>query len=356
MPRRSPRQALPGDRRRAGRGVHRHRVQQLQPSGHGVPRRARPGAGRGRAAGLYRSGSGGPTAEPRPHRHPGPAVHRGAVLRVRGPGRGQLHRRVGHELPERRPEHAADRRGVDRRPASAVGNAVVDGSSSTRFPPTTRTCGGSWTASCRPSSSTHRPTCPVSTGSAATTGPAPAPSGSSSSAWPPSHRRDHRDRPPAATPAPPRARRTCDEPASVHRNRILGLQDALARSASTTCRSNNARPTPTAAGADALHALLDRRPDLTAVGALRTSWRWVRWTAPASADCPCRRTDRHRLRRHPAGRRAGLTTVSQPLIDKGRIAGELYLSHRPAARPGGGCSPPTSRCVRPAARPRFSTQ
>jgi len=31
----------------------------------------------------------------------------------------------------------------------------------------------------------------------------------------------------------------------------------------------------------------------------------------------------------PAATAAGLTTVSQPLLDKGRIAGELYLSHRP---------------------------
>ena len=30
---------------------------------------------------------------------------------------------------------------------------------------------------------------------------------------------------------------------------------------------------------------------------------------------------------------AGLTTVNQPLIDKGRIAGELYLSHRPGSPP-----------------------
>ena len=30
---------------------------------------------------------------------------------------------------------------------------------------------------------------------------------------------------------------------------------------------------------------------------------------------------------------AGLTTVSQPLTDKGRIAGELYLSHRPGGAP-----------------------
>jgi DNA-binding LacI/PurR family transcriptional regulator len=30
---------------------------------------------------------------------------------------------------------------------------------------------------------------------------------------------------------------------------------------------------------------------------------------------------------------AGLTTVSQPLVDKGRIAGELYLSHRPGQPP-----------------------
>jgi DNA-binding LacI/PurR family transcriptional regulator len=35
----------------------------------------------------------------------------------------------------------------------------------------------------------------------------------------------------------------------------------------------------------------------------------------------------------PQAAAAGLTTVSQPLTDKGRIAGELYLSHRPGDPP-----------------------
>ena len=35
----------------------------------------------------------------------------------------------------------------------------------------------------------------------------------------------------------------------------------------------------------------------------------------------------------PQAAAVGLTTVSQPLVDKGRIAGELYLSHRPGRQP-----------------------
>ena len=35
----------------------------------------------------------------------------------------------------------------------------------------------------------------------------------------------------------------------------------------------------------------------------------------------------------PEAAAAGLTTVSQPLLDKGRIAGELYLSRRPGMAP-----------------------
>ena len=35
----------------------------------------------------------------------------------------------------------------------------------------------------------------------------------------------------------------------------------------------------------------------------------------------------------PQAAEAGLTTVSQPLVDKGRIAGELFLSHRPGLAP-----------------------
>ena len=54
----------------------------------------------------------------------------------------------------------------------------------------------------------------------------------------------------------------------------------------------------------------------------------------ASADCPSRSeltvTGYDDI---PEAAEPGLTTVSQPLIDKGRIAGELYLSHRPGSPP-----------------------
>jgi DNA-binding LacI/PurR family transcriptional regulator len=80
-------------------------------------------------------------------------------------------------------------------------------------------------------------------------------------------------------------------------------------------------------GADALHALLDRRPELTAVccltdvlalGALAAARRRglgvpAEMTITGFDDIP-------------ESARAGLTTVAQPLIEKGQAAGELLVS------------------------------
>jgi DNA-binding LacI/PurR family transcriptional regulator len=115
---------------------------------------------------------------------------------------------------------------------------------------------------------------------------------------------------------------------SVHSRRIQGIADALA-AAGITDLPIEVRPENTAgAGADAVCSLLDRRPDVTAVcglmdvmalGALAAvRARGLRvpgeLTVTGYDDIPEAAT-------------AGLTTVSQPLIDKGRVAGELFLSH-----------------------------
>jgi DNA-binding LacI/PurR family transcriptional regulator len=133
---------------------------------------------------------------------------------------------------------------------------------------------------------------------------------------------------------PAQAARIGDEPPSVRRSRILGLQDALS-AAGIHDLAIEERPANTeAAGADALHELLDRRPDLTAVcalmdvmalGALRAA-RERGLSVPGDLTI----TGYDDI---PQAAAAGLTTVSQPLIDKGRIAGELYLSHRPGRAP-----------------------
>ena len=123
-------------------------------------------------------------------------------------------------------------------------------------------------------------------------------------------------------------------PPSVHRNRVLGLQDALAAVGVTDLPIEERPDNSMAAGADALHALLDRRPDLTAVcglmdllalGALEAA-RGRGLSVPRDLTI----TGYDDI---PQAAVAGLTTVSQPLIDKGRIAGELYLSHRPGLPP-----------------------
>ena len=133
---------------------------------------------------------------------------------------------------------------------------------------------------------------------------------------------------------PAEGARIMNEPASVHRNRILGLQGALAAVGISDLPVEE-RPDNTAeAGAEALHALLDRRPDLTAVCALMDVLALGAITAARerglSIPSDLTITGYDDI---PQAAAAGLTTVSQPLIDKGRIAGELYLSHRPGSPP-----------------------
>jgi DNA-binding LacI/PurR family transcriptional regulator len=125
-----------------------------------------------------------------------------------------------------------------------------------------------------------------------------------------------------------------DEPPSVHRNRTLGLHDALAAAGIDDLPIEERPENTMAAGASALHALLDRRPDLTAVCALTdllalgalAAARERGLTVPG--DLSIAGYDDI-----PQAAAAGLTTVNQPHADKGRIAGELYLSHRPGDPP-----------------------
>lgn len=124
------------------------------------------------------------------------------------------------------------------------------------------------------------------------------------------------------------------EPPSVHRARILGLHDALA-SAGVEDLPIEQRPENTAAaGASALHSLLDRRPDLTAVCALMDLLALGALSAARErglavpGDVTITGYDDI-----PQAAAAGLTTVNQSHTDKGRIAGELYLSLRPGDPP-----------------------
>jgi DNA-binding LacI/PurR family transcriptional regulator len=118
----------------------------------------------------------------------------------------------------------------------------------------------------------------------------------------------------------------------VLRERILGLRDALEQ-AGITDLPVELRPANTIAdGAEALHALLDRRPDLTAVCALMDVM--ALGALDAARDRGLRVPRDLTITGYddiPRAAAAGLTTVSQPLVDKGRIAGELYLSHRPGS-------------------------
>ena len=123
-------------------------------------------------------------------------------------------------------------------------------------------------------------------------------------------------------------------PITIHGNRIQGLRDALATVGITDLPIEERPENTHAAGVEALGALLDRRPDLTAVcvlmdvmalGALQAA-RERGLQVPADLTI----TGYDDI---PQAAAAGLTTVSQPLTDKGRIAGELYLSHRPGGAP-----------------------
>lgn len=118
---------------------------------------------------------------------------------------------------------------------------------------------------------------------------------------------------------------------SVQRNRIAGLRDGLGGVPLVVEeRFENA----VESGAAALQALRQRHPDLTticcfgdvlAIGALDAA---RRQGLSVPGDLTITGFDDI-----PEAGRVGLTTVSQPLVEKGRIAGEMLLSHALAEAP-----------------------
>lgn len=121
---------------------------------------------------------------------------------------------------------------------------------------------------------------------------------------------------------------------SVFQDRVQGLRDALAVVGVTDLPVELRPANSIDDGISACHALLDRRPDLTAVCALMDVMALgvLKAAAARGLSVPGDLTVTGYDDIPQAGT-AGLTTVSQPLVDKGRIAGELYLSHRQGAPP-----------------------
>ncbi|WP_300266112.1 LacI family DNA-binding transcriptional regulator [Microbacterium sp.] len=119
---------------------------------------------------------------------------------------------------------------------------------------------------------------------------------------------------------------------SVQRNRIAGLQSGLADDGALFVEERFENSVE--AGADALQALLVRHPEVTAVccfgdvlaiGALEAARR-----SGLSVPGDVTITGFDDI---PEAARVGLTTVQQPLAEKGRVAGELLLSHAHGAAP-----------------------
>lgn len=122
--------------------------------------------------------------------------------------------------------------------------------------------------------------------------------------------------------------------ATAPRKRILGFADAL-KVAGLNDFPIEQRPLNTEeAGVDALHSILHRHPEITAVcammdlmalGALKAA-RQRGLTVPDDLTI----TGYDDI---AEAAQAGLTTIHQPLTDKGRIAGDLYLSYRQDMHP-----------------------
>lgn len=121
---------------------------------------------------------------------------------------------------------------------------------------------------------------------------------------------------------------------SVHRNRILGLADALAAEGLGEPVVQVCIGLSRAAGATALNEVLDREPGLTAVCAMMDVLGLGALDAARERGLSI--PDDLTITGYdgiPEAGPAGLTTICQPLVDKGRLAGDLYLSHRPGEPP-----------------------
>ncbi|GAB3616113.1 LacI family DNA-binding transcriptional regulator [Okibacterium endophyticum] len=121
---------------------------------------------------------------------------------------------------------------------------------------------------------------------------------------------------------------------SVQRNRIHGLIEGLFGAGGGPLAIEERFENTVEAGTTALHALMQRHPDITAVccfgdvlaiGALEGA-RQRGLSVPGDLTI----TGFDDI---PEATRAGLTTLRQPLFEKGRLAGEMLLSHPLADHP-----------------------
>lgn len=123
-------------------------------------------------------------------------------------------------------------------------------------------------------------------------------------------------------------------------NRVRGVHDGFA-GAGAQIRVEERFDNSAESGAEALHDLLDRHPDLTAVMCLTDMLALGALTAAAQrglavpGDLTITGWDDL-----PEARRVGLTTVRQPLAGKGRTAAELLLAAKESGGSAGGATPP----------------
>lgn len=123
---------------------------------------------------------------------------------------------------------------------------------------------------------------------------------------------------------------------AVQRNRILGLVKALAASGIPADelvveeRFDNS----VEAGTAGLHALLDRRPDLTAICCLGDVL--AIGALEGARQRGLRVPDDLTITGYddvPEASRVGLTTIRQPLIEKGKVAGQMFLTREQGMPP-----------------------
>lgn len=123
---------------------------------------------------------------------------------------------------------------------------------------------------------------------------------------------------------------------SVQRRRVAGLTSALeaAGVAPAQIPVEEASENERAAGVDAGHALLERHPDLTAI--VCTSDLLALGVLQAARERGLRVPEDLSVSGHdgiPEAADAGLTTIQQPLVEKGRLAGQMLLTAHGDGRP-----------------------
>lgn len=122
---------------------------------------------------------------------------------------------------------------------------------------------------------------------------------------------------------------------SVQRNRVVGLRLAGARAGrSVRIEIHEEFDNTTSAGEEAGHAILDRNPSITAIAC--TTDVLAIGVIEAALQRGLRVPDQLTVTGHddiPDAARSSLTTIRQPLVAKGRRAGELLLSYTERRRP-----------------------